>query len=87
MATSASRPHLFAAARRARAFRHTWIAIPLGLAGLIALSLALRSAELGIGFWIDEGLSVGIADRPLTDIPAALRKAVSYTHLTLPTKA
>ena len=34
----------------------------------------LRTAELGIGFWIDEGLSVGIADRPLTDIPAALRK-------------
>ena len=74
MATSASRPSLFAAARRARAFRHTWIAIPLGLAGLIALSLTLRTAELGIGFWIDEGLSVGIADRPLTDIPAALRK-------------
>ena len=30
--------------------------------------------ELGIGFWIDEGLSVGIADRPLGDIPLALRE-------------
>ena len=37
------------------------------------LSLVLRTRELGIGFWIDEGLSVGIADRPLTDIPHALR--------------
>ena len=39
-----------------------------------SLSLLLRTTELGIGFWIDEGLSVGIADRPLGDIPAALRK-------------
>jgi len=75
MATYASRPPVLAAlARRARTFRHTWVAIPVGLAGLIAVSLALRSMQLAIGFWIDEGLSVGIADRPLTDIPAALRK-------------
>ena len=37
-------------------------------------SLLLRTTELGIGFWIDEGLSVGIADRPLGDIPLALRE-------------
>ena len=36
-------------------------------------SLWLRSHRLGISFWIDEALSVGIADRPLTDIPAILR--------------
>ena len=45
--------------------------LPLGLAALMLLSLALRTTELGIGFWIDEGLSVGISDRPLGDIPAA----------------
>ena len=75
MATYASRPPVVAAfGRRVRAFRHTWIAVPIGLAALIALSLTVRTSQLGIGFWIDEGLSVGIADRPLTDIPAALRK-------------
>lgn len=75
MAISASRPPAFAAiVQRTRSLRHTWVAVPLGLAGLIAISLMIRTAELGIGFWIDEGLSVGIADRPLTDIPAALRK-------------
>ena len=48
--------------------------IPAGIGALVALSLLLRTTELGIGFWIDEGLSVGIADRPLGDIPVALRK-------------
>ena len=33
----------------------------------------LRTRDFDVGFWIDEGLSVGIADRPLSDIPAALR--------------
>ena len=28
-----------------------------------------KHAELNVGYWVDEGLSVGIADRPLTDIP------------------
>jgi mannosyltransferase len=49
------------------------VAVPLGLAALMLLSLVLRTTELGIGFWIDEGLSVGISDRPLSDIPHALR--------------
>ena len=49
------------------------LAVPAGLAGLTLLSLLLRTTELGIGFWIDEGLSVGISDRPLGDIPHALR--------------
>ncbi len=49
------------------------LAIPAGLAALMLLSLGLRTSELGIGFWIDEGLSVGISDRPLGDIPHALR--------------
>lgn len=46
----------------------------LGLLGLVALSLLLRTSELGTHFWIDEGLSVGIADRPLLDIPGVLRQ-------------
>ena len=48
--------------------------VALGLIVLMAVSLAVRSAALGTGFWIDEGLSVGIADRPLTAIPEALRQ-------------
>lgn len=46
----------------------------LGLLGLVALSLALRTTQLDTPFWIDEGLSVGIADRPLLDIPGTLRQ-------------
>jgi hypothetical protein len=71
MATYASRP---AWSLRARALTGTWIAVPAGIGALVALSLLLRTTELGIGFWIDEGLSVGIADRPLSEIPLALRK-------------
>jgi hypothetical protein len=49
------------------------LAVPAGLLALVLLALVLRTRELGIGFWIDEGLSVGISDRPLGDIPDALR--------------
>ena len=44
-----------------------------GILALVALSLALRTSELGTHFWIDEGLSVGISSRPLLDIPETLR--------------
>src|SRR5215217_5318182 len=71
MATLASRP---AWTVKARSLTSAWIAVPAGLGALVALSLLLRTTELGIGFWIDEGLSVGIADRPLSDIPLALRE-------------
>ena len=47
--------------------------VPLGLGLLIAVSLLLRTRQLDVGYWIDEGLSVGIADRPLTDIPGVLK--------------
>lgn len=40
---------------------------------LVLLSIVLRTRDFGVGFWIDEGLSVGISDRPLTDIPGVLR--------------
>src|SRR5215210_3760214 len=39
----------------------------------MAFSVVLRIRDIDAGFWIDEGLSVGIADRPLADIPGVLR--------------
>ena len=71
MATYVSRP---AWEPRARAVASARVAVPLGLGLLVALSAMLRTGELGVGYWIDEGLSVGIADRPLTDIPGILRQ-------------
>jgi len=71
MATYASRP---AWDVRARALSGALVAVPLGLGALIAASLLLRTGALGVGFWIDEGLSVGIADRPLLEIPGILRQ-------------
>ena len=65
MTTYASRP---AWDVRLRSVSRARLAVPAGLAALMLLSLALRTNELGIGFWIDEGLSVGIADRPLADL-------------------
>jgi mannosyltransferase len=71
MATYASRPVW---AVKAGAVTRGRAAVPAGLGLLVLLSVALRVRELGIGFWIDEGLSVGIADRPLTDIPGVLHQ-------------
>jgi uncharacterized membrane protein len=71
MSTLASRPGWTV---KARAITGTRVAVPAGIGALVAISLLLRTTELGIGFWIDEGLSVGIADRPLSDIPFALRE-------------
>jgi mannosyltransferase len=45
----------------------------VGVVGLLLLSVVLRTRAFDVGFWIDEGLSVGIADRPLSEIPGALR--------------
>jgi mannosyltransferase len=73
MATYASRP-AWDVRDRARALTSGRLAAPAGLGLLCAISLYLRTRELGIGFWIDEGLSVGISDRPLSHIPTALRE-------------
>ena len=70
MASYASRP---AWELRARSVIDARIAVPLGLGLLLAVSLLLRTQELDVGFWIDEGLSVGIADRAIGDIPGVLR--------------
>ena len=41
---------------------------------LLAASLFLRTRAFDAPFWIDEGLSVGIASHPLLDIPGVLRQ-------------
>jgi mannosyltransferase len=47
---------------------------PAILSVLAALSLLLRTGQLNAGFWIDEGLSVGIAHHHLSSIPALLHQ-------------
>ena len=49
-------------------------ATAVGLGVLCLVSLWLRTRVLGAGFWIDEGISVGIAHHPLTAIPHLLRE-------------
>ena len=44
------------------------------LLGLLALSVFSRTSALDAPFWIDEGLSVGIASFPFADIPGVLRQ-------------
>jgi mannosyltransferase len=56
-----------------RALSSARVAVPVGLGALVLVSTLVRTRQLDVGFWIDEGLSVGIADRPLADIPATLR--------------
>ena len=41
---------------------------------LVLLSLALRAPNLGRAYWVDEGISVGIASHPLRQLPSLLHK-------------
>ena len=59
---------------RSTAERHPRLATAAGLTVLVGLSYLLRSQALWAKFWIDEGLSVGIAHHPLTDIPGVLQQ-------------
>ncbi len=61
---------------RARAGERTVVVAKTAvlLAALLAVSLFLRTRALDAGYWIDEGLSVGIAQFPLSEIPGALRQ-------------
>lgn len=43
-----------------------------GLLALLAASVALHTGALRAGYWIDEAISVGIASRPVADIPSTL---------------
>jgi 4-amino-4-deoxy-L-arabinose transferase-like glycosyltransferase len=55
--------------------RTTTVALTAAGLGLLALvSLYLRTQFIGAAFWIDEGLSVGIAQHALTDIPGILKQ-------------
>ena len=47
--------------------------VRLALGGLLLVSLALRTTALHAPFWIDEGLSVGIASHGFLEIPGVLR--------------
>ena len=49
-----------------------WLAA--GVAGLMLVSLVLRTRSLDAALWIDEGLSVGIASYGLLDIPGVLEQ-------------
>ena len=49
------------------------LATPLLLVALLAVSTVLRTRILDAGYWIDEGISVGIASHPFTHIPHVLR--------------
>jgi hypothetical protein len=46
----------------------------LGLAALVAVSLYVRSRVITGSFWMDEGLSVGIASHGFFDIPSVLHQ-------------
>jgi hypothetical protein len=46
----------------------------VAVTGLLLISLYLRTRTLDAAFWIDEGLSVGIASHPLIEIPSVLRQ-------------
>lgn len=41
---------------------------------LLAISIFVRTRAISGSFWMDEGLSVGIASNPLMDIPGVLRE-------------
>jgi mannosyltransferase len=45
-----------------------------GTFAVLAISLQVRTRALDSPFWLDEGLSVGIASHPLQAIPAVLRQ-------------
>ncbi|HVU76319.1 MAG TPA: glycosyltransferase family 39 protein [Gaiellaceae bacterium] len=49
-------------------------AVPVALPALVLISLYLRTRQLDAGFWIDEGISVGIAHEHWTSIPNLLHQ-------------
>jgi len=57
---------------RARSVSRARLLEGAGLLALIVLSLFLRTREMGTHFWIDEGLSIGIAGHSFFDIPGLL---------------
>ena len=60
--------------RRLRPLADRPAVLVAGVLVLMALSAFLRSRAIGASFWIDEGIAVGIASFPLTEIPTVLRQ-------------
>jgi hypothetical protein len=60
-------------ARLEAALAARW-AVPVVLPLLVLASLVLRTRAINAGFWIDEGISVGIAHEHWTSIPHLLRQ-------------
>jgi hypothetical protein len=48
--------------------------VAAGALAVLGVSVQVRTRALGAPFWIDEGLSIGIASHPLRAIPAVLRQ-------------
>ena len=46
----------------------------VAVAVLVVVTLLLRTTALHARFWIDEGLTVGVASHPFADIPSLLRE-------------
>jgi len=63
-----------AGAVRVRVRPAAWVVALTGVVALSVLALVLRTRAMDAGFWIDEGLSVGIAGHPLSEIPGVLRR-------------
>ena len=62
------------AAPRTPWWRRAAVLSAAGVLLLVLASIHLRTQALSAKFWIDEGLSVGIAHHPFFDIPSVLRK-------------
>ncbi|MDQ3866636.1 MAG: glycosyltransferase family 39 protein [Actinomycetota bacterium] len=71
MATHAVRGR---AVPRLGALASSRLAVLAILAFLLALSTLIRTRALAAGFWIDEGVTVGISSFPFTEIPTVLRQ-------------
>jgi 4-amino-4-deoxy-L-arabinose transferase-like glycosyltransferase len=52
----------------------TWPTDRVAVAGLVTLALLLRVPDVGRAYWIDEGITVGIASHPVSQIPSLLRQ-------------
>jgi hypothetical protein len=59
---------------RVTALRLTRVGLIAGLAVLVLVSVWLRTRAIHQYFWIDEGISVGIASHPLSQIPSLMRQ-------------
>src|SRR5579884_1723112 len=62
-------PASFLSPRQLRVRSDRWV-----LAALALLSLTLRLPNLGRAYWVDEGISVGIASHPVAQLPKLLRE-------------